>query len=467
MQKIAKEIANKLKNAKKVKIISHIDADGITSGSIASLCLKRINKEHSIEFVKQLDKNVIEKLKNENPELVWFTDFGSGQLNELTELNVVITDHHAPQIYSEIGEKTNGKNLFSFSGNYIQLNPHIYGKNGAVEISGAGCTYFVAREFGNNHDLTTLAIIGAIGDLQDTENRKLVGYNREILNDGKEFINCQVDIRFFGRETRPIYKMLQFAPDMPIPTLSGDERNCIRFLMDIGINLKENEHWRTWANLTKEEKRKIISELVLLLLNKGFGHENAERIIGEVYTLVKEEKKELRDAKEFATLLNSCGRYGKANIGYEVCLGDRDKHFKSALALLQGHRRNLVDGINFVNDIGIIKREYLQYFHAKDKIHDTIVGTVANMLLNTELIDRNLPLFAFAETEEGIKVSARTTRSLIEKGLNLADVLTIATKVVNGYGGGHNIAAGGTIPKGKEEEFLNMADKIVKEQMKL
>lgn len=466
MQKIAKEIAEKLRNAKKVKIVSHIDADGITSGSIASLCLKRIGKEHSIEFVKQLDNDVIEKLKDDNC-LIWLTDLGSGQLNELSKVDVVITDHHIPSIYSEKGEKSIRRDLFFYSGNYIQLNPHLYGKNGAIEISGAGCTYFIAREFGNNFDLSQLAIVGAIGDLQDTENRKLIGYNREILNDGKEFLSSEIDIRFFGRETRPIYKLLQYATDPILPTLTGDEKNCITFLMEIGINLKENEHWRTWTVLSKEEKRKIISEIVILLLKRGFGYENAQRVIGEVYTLIKEEKKELRDTKEFATLLNSCGRYGKANIGYEVCLGDRDKSFKSALSLLQGHRKNLVDGISFVNDIGIVRRQYLQYFHAKDKIHDTIIGTVANMILNTDLIDSNLPLFAFAETEEEIKVSGRARRNLIARGLNLAIIIERAAKVVNGYGGGHNIAAGGVIPKGKEEEFLNEAEKIVKEQMEL
>ena len=32
-------------------------------------------------------------------------------------------------------------------------------------------------------------------------------------------------------------------------------------------------------------------------------------------------------------------------------------------------------------------------------------------------------------------------------------------------GGGHNIAAGATIPKGKEEEFLEILEKIIKSQL--
>jgi len=41
-----------------------------------------------------------------------------------------------------------------------------------------------------------------------------------------------------------------------------------------------------------------------------------------------------------------------------------------------------------------------------------------------------------------------------------------SSEKVGGVGGGHNIAAGATIPKGKEEEFLTFADKLVKEQLK-
>ncbi|MDI6887894.1 MAG: DHHA1 domain-containing protein, partial [Candidatus Thermoplasmatota archaeon] len=43
--------------------------------------------------------------------------------------------------------------------------------------------------------------------------------------------------------------------------------------------------------------------------------------------------------------------------------------------------------------------------------------------------------------------------------------LTKAAQVVGGIGGGHNIAAGATIPKGSEEEFLNEVERVIKEQL--
>ncbi len=472
--KRAKEIALRIHEAENIVIVSHIDADGITSGSIAAKTLEREGKNFRIDFVKQLDEKKIEELKDENPDLVWFTDLGSGMVHLMYGLNAVITDHHVPSALNPEVPREARKNLTSFfneveKNEVLQLNPHLFNRNGAVDISGAGTTYLVAREVDRrNVDLGALAIVGAVGDMQDVENLRLVGTNRVILKEAKEYgyIDILVDGRFFGRETRPVHKMLQYSTDPLLPTLTGDEKRCINFLRDIGIPLKR-EKWRKWIDLTIEEKRLILSELVKLILRMGYGHEMAKRLIGEVYVLKKEDRgTPLRDAKEFATLLNACGRYNKAFIGYQVCLGDRDEYYKKALSMLNHHRRSLVQGVNFVKEIGIIKREYLQYFHAGENINENIVGIVASMLL-TEEGNRELPIIAFANSEDGnIKVSARAPRSLVDKGLDFSIIMREASSQVGGFGGGHNIAAGATIPRGKEEEFLEIVEKMIKKQIK-
>ncbi len=471
--KRAKEIALKIRDAESVVVISHIDADGITAGSIAARSLERLGKDYRVEFVKQLDSRKIEELKDENPPLVWFTDLGSGMIHEMYGLNAVITDHHVPSSLHVVIPKHARKNLRTFfeemsRTDVLHLNPHLFGKNGAVDISGAGTTYLVARELDRrNVDLSALAIVGAVGDLQDSEYLKLIGTNRIILKEAKEhgFVDYFLDARFFGRETRPIYKMLQYSTDPILPTLTGDEKACINFLRELGIPLKR-ENWRRWIDLTFEEKRLILSELVKLILRMGYGHELAERLIGEVYILTKEERgTPLRDAKEFATLLNACGRYNKAIIGYNVCLGDRDSSYKEALKMLNRHRRNLVEGLNFVKEIGLIKREYLQYFHAGDRINENIVGIVASMLLSEETREE-LPIIAFANSEDGnIKVSVRSPRSLVNRGLDFSIIMKEASAKVGGYGGGHNIAAGASIPRGKEEEFIEIVEKMIKKML--
>jgi RecJ-like exonuclease len=453
--KRAEKIGNIINNSKEVHIISHIDADGITAGSIAYQTLKRLGKDHSIEFVKQLDDEVLERLKDENHELVWFTDLGSSVSTSYDEINKVITDHHGCPDNSDLP---------------FHLNPHLFGLDGGYEISGAGTTYLVSKAIDKkNMDLSSLAIVGACGDLQDRKYLKLTGVNRDILSEGEQIgtIKSKIDIRYFGRETRPIYKMLQYSSDPIIPGLSRRESSCISFLQELGIKMQDGDDWRKWIDLSKDERRLIISNIAQLLLTKGFGHKLTKRIIGEVYLLSKEkEGTEVHDAKEFATLLNSTARYGQYEVGLKVCLGDRDKFLEEARNLLLGHRANLVEGLQFAREEGITKRKYLQFFHTGSGIRDTIVGIVANMLLNSEEVSSDLPLIGFADKGDGeVKASARGTEELVEKGLNLSLAMKKAALALNGVGGGHNIAAGATIPKGKEEEFLDLLEREIKTQL--
>lgn len=455
MFKRAQEIASYIHKAKHIHIVTHIDADGIAAGAIAVKALERLGKDYTIESVKQLDDRTCTKLIDENHELVWFTDLGSSITLHHPQLKKIITDHHV------CSKETNVD---------FHLNPHLFDINGTFEISGAGVTYYVAKALQKkNIDLSALAIVGACGDLQDRRFGALQGLNREICKDGEQSKSLQIikDICYFGRETRPLVKLLQYANDPIIPGVSGREDTCLSFLQELHIRLKKGDTWRKWIDLSKDERQTIISGIVQQLLSKGFGTDIAKRVIGETYLLLQEQiGTELHDAREFATLLNSTARYGQYEVGLQVCLGDRGEWLEKARNLLKGHRQNLMEGLQVARDEEIQKRTYVQFFHGGEGIRDTIVGIVTNMLLNTESVDRNLPLIGFAITERGdVKASARATQALIDKGLNLSVVMKHAARKINGVGGGHNIAAGATIPKGKEEEFLELVEQEIKQQI--
>ena len=87
------------------------------------------------------------------------TDFGSGYLDILNEklpnFKVLILDHH----------QINGT---SNNPNFIQVNPHMFGIDGASDVSGSGVAYFVAKAMNReNVDLAPIALVGALGDMQD------------------------------------------------------------------------------------------------------------------------------------------------------------------------------------------------------------------------------------------------------------------------------------------------------------
>ena len=76
-----------------------------------------------------------------------------------------------------------------------------------------------------------------------------------------------------------------------------------------------------------------------------------------------------------------------------------------------------------------------------------------------------MPIIAFAKADDGVKVSARADRSLGERGLDLSIIMNRAAEIVGGYGGGHNVAAGATIPVDKEDQFLDIVEDMVASQL--
>jgi RecJ-like exonuclease len=53
----------------------------------------------------------------------------------------------------------------------------------------------------------------------------------------------------------------------------------------------------------------------------------------------------------------------------------------------------------------------------------------------------------------------------VSRGLDLSVVMGEAARATGGDGGGHDVAAGATIPAGNESEFIGHADRIVGEQL--
>ncbi len=447
--KRAFELSEILKKKEEILIVTHIDADGITSGAIAYKSLERMGKEVEIRFSKSLDEYEIEKIADEN-KFAWFTDLGSGQIDEIERAGIdyIVSDHHIPEVI-----------------NQRQLNPHIFGYDGSYELSGATATYLVSRMLGLNYDMSCISIVGAVGDLQDSNYGKLIGLNRFVVEESVKsgYLEVIKDLKFFGKQTRPVFKMLEYTFDPFLAGISGSENGSIQFLTSAGVRIKENERWLRWIDLSLDERRRIVSEIVKLMVNCKFPFKTIMKIVGEIYILREEEEgTELRDAMEFSTLLNATARYGEEEIGLKICLGERDEVLSKARILLQNHRRNLSDGLRLVDEIGLSEMEHIQYFHAGNKIMDTIIGIVAGM--SYSFANREKPIIAFAEDGEGIKVSARATKSLVEKGVHLAKAINMAAEAVGGKGGGHSIAAGASIPKGSEEEFLKVLDRIIGRQ---
>ncbi|WP_135821797.1 single-stranded-DNA-specific exonuclease RecJ [Halostella litorea] len=458
--------ADRLRAADAVLLASHIDADGLTSAGIAATALERAGIPFETVFSKQLDEAEIASIAATDYDTVLFTDFGSGQLGIIAEHEAagdfvpVIADHHRP----------------ADAETEHHLNPLLFGIDGASELSGAGASYVLARalepESGDNRDLAALAVVGAVGDMQATDG-ELVGANAGIVAEGEAagVLDTGTDLALYGKQTRPLPKLLEYATDVRIPGISNDGNGALRFLDSLDLDLKSGGEWRRWADLSDDEKQTVASALVQRAVESGVPPGKVDDLVGTTYTLTAEAPgTELRDASEFSTLLNATARYERADVGLAVCLGDRADALDRAQTLLANHRRNLSEGLEWVKEEGVTREEHLQWFDAGDRIRETIVGIVAGMAVGTPGVDRGRPIVAFAEKEADdgtveVKVSARGTPRMTSRGLDLSDVMTEASRAVGGDGGGHDVAAGATIPDGTRLEFVERADELVGEQL--
>jgi len=464
--KASRVILENLDKEKKVLLISHMDADGISAAGILGKALFRAGANFCIRIERWLDEKVVDYacLQSREDTLIIFTDMGSGYLDILRakaeDKEIIILDHHQP-----IGEP---------SETFLQVNPHLFGIDGSREISSAGISYLVAKSMDeSNIDLACLAVVGALGDLQDKyEERSLGGVNELIVNDAIKsgFLSIETDLLFFGRETRPIHKAIAYTTNPYIPGISGEEDKTLAFLSELNIELKRNERWRALRDLTPEEKRKIFSALHDYMISKGFRSDTAMKLLGTVYVLVKEEAwTPLRDAREFALLLNATGRMGVSGLGVAICMGDRGLAYEEAIKALEDYRQTITRYLRWLdeNQDRIEEWENIYVLHGEKEIDEKAISAIAT-IVSTNLPKPEKPLIAysFIPEEKVLKISARTTDSLARVGMNLGEIIGVAAEKCSGMGGGHDIAAGAQIPYEQKKQFLKIVDSLVKERMR-
>ncbi len=447
-----------------IHCFSHLDADGIAAAGVITKALFRLDAKFRIRITQQLDEKIINEIVADKPQLVILTDFGSGYLDLLNEkipnYKVLILDHH--QINGTVS-----------NANFIQVNPHIFGIDGASDVSGSGVAYFVAKAVNRvNVDLAPVALVGALGDMQDKyEQRSLCCLNEMIVNDAVAagLIKVEKDLTFFGRETRPIHRTLATTTNPFIPGLSGEEDKALAFLASLNIPIKQGEKWRALRDLNEDEKRRLCSALADHLLSKGL-HLEVENLIGYIYVLTKEEPNTaLRDAREFAVVLNSTGRMDRPSLGIAICMGDRRTALEEANKILEDYRKNINKYLGWVSEKPERMKEFQNIYviYGENFINEKIVGTVSSIIVSG-LANNEKPLLAFAnvEKEKAAKFSARTTEAAIRKGVNLGEVMRFASEANGGKGGGHNIAAGAQVPLDKIEDFVKCADELVGKQLR-
>lgn len=448
---LAREILRVARQGKKIIIVTHIDADGLASGATVFRALSRKGANVALRTVPDLEPRDIEELGGEGFDFYLFTDLGATLVDELEDRldgRFLLIDHH------QIAELDLGKPEV--------VNCWQYGYDGGREASSSTMAYLFACAVDQaNADLSHLAVVGAVADRQDVgQGRSFIGLNQVAKEEAQSegLVSITKDLLFAGRETRPIHEAIALTSSPFLPGLSGSKDAVLAALLQAGFKLREDGRWRTLSELTADEKMKLTELLVSLIPPSVNATGTLLSLIGDVYTLELEDSfTPLRDAREFATLLNACGRMGEAGVGLAVCLGDRREALDSAKQVLANYRLGInraMDGLmaqrgRFEEHGGVV------LVRAEGLIDEKLLGPVTSILTSSLGFKDKVVIALTNSGNTEFKVSSRVGDSFGSQ-VNLGLIMREAAEAVQGVGGGHSMAAGAKIPSTEVENFTGL-----------
>ncbi|HJW19676.1 MAG TPA: DHH family phosphoesterase [Candidatus Nitrosotalea sp.] len=448
-------VSDCIKTGKNISVITHLDCDGITSGSIVTKSLIRSGAKCTVRTVNEFSKNIIEKMKSDSRQFHIITDLGGGFAKDIDEAlgeDWIVVDHH--QIPSE--EFDNQK----------VINAWKYDVDGGKDVSAGGMAYLVSKALHKeNTDLAWIAVVAALGDRQDQgEKKSFTGINLEIAAAAKKNnqVEIDLDILLVGRETRPLPDALAFTSQPFIEGLTWNRDACLSLLNSSGIKLKDGSRWRVPAELTEDEKRALLQTISRYISTKN-ASDILDELVGYTYTLSGEDKRSfLRDAREFSTMLNSCGRIRKAGVGIAICMGDRTKMLQEGENILVEYRTFLRTYMNTLSSERwrITDNGHYLMVNGEGLVPENMTGAVSSLLGGSQKNTGKIIILRTNGEEGTIKFSSRKSTGC-KSEVNLGLLMRECAARVSGVGGGHAAAAGARITKDKLDEFLDYLEKNV------
>ena len=432
-----------VKSKNVIRIISHNDADGLTSACILANAIKESGGRFHITIVPRLQNKFIKKLHKERYKLFIFSDVGSGNISEIKRLkaDIIIADHHQIQDENIKFESDDERQL-------IHVNPHLFGIDGTKEVSASGVCYLTIRDYKYTW-LTSLALVGAYGDMQFKHGPQSV--NKFIIDEGVEHNDLIVedDLKLSYSHTQPLNKSLTYTYNPNIKGLSGNQDASTKFLEENNIPTDKK-----LKDLTTEEYNQLKEKLI----------EINPDIYGKVYK-INNIIPELENIEEYSKILDSCGKNKEYTLGLNIGLG-KYEHLDQSLELLDKYNSEMQKGIEWIKKEGSIEYDNLQYIFTNDKKRKKVLGAISSIGLDLNIINKDKPVINMMQMDNIIKISSRATDEQVNKGINLGKIMNEASQSFNGTGGGHNIAAGATIPTKEKENFLHLVDEMIEYQIK-
>ncbi|MGC1928037.1 MAG: DHH family phosphoesterase, partial [Candidatus Nitrosopolaris sp.] len=415
-------------------IMTHLDADGLISASIISMTLLRLGAKCVIRGISDLVPAVIQQMKSEAYDFYVISDLGAGlggMLNDALGDRWIIIDHH--QLPNEELTAPFAKQI---------LNAFKYGIDGGSEISSGGLAYIIATQIEKrNWDLSPIAVVSALSDRQDQGDKKaLVGINSEIIKTAEShgLISVSLDLMFSGRETKPLHEALASTSFPYIDGITWNRENAYAIIKNSGVRMMESGRWRVLAEIQQEEKSVILDAIVKFVATSS-KYETAnltENLVGYTYTVVDEDlRSQLRDAREFSTLLNACARAGRAGIGVGICMGDRNISLTEGEQIADTYRAILAKSISTIlaEKWRTIDDGQSIFVNAENVLAEEMLGAVSSLLSGSPIGDR--VIFVWTVSRDGMYKFSSRKCLCCKSGSNLGSIVRNCAESVGGIGG--------------------------------
>lgn len=440
-------IATSAKNNENILIASHHDADGICSSAIISQFIHKQKGHCQIRTTSEPNSRFLNKLYSSKFDLIIFLDICAGLSEEISKKfgdKWLIVDHHEiPE------EELHLDNI---------LNPWQFGIDGSTSISTAGLVHHIAKP--NQDKSAFLAVVGAIGDRQDVgPRRSLVGMNSKIVeHDAKnaKSIATKVDLLLWSRETKPVHESLANTLSIYVPGLTGNKDACLASLRGAGIEIKASNRWKTVADLTEDEKQRLLETVTPHLSGTTY---TVEDLVGSVYAQSeKDEYSAVKDARDLAHTLSACGRMGKPGVGVSMCLGDDAEIVTEVEQTYSDYKSEILRSLSSLtsNEDRIREKGDYAIVTADGLVSERLTGAVCQIMSSYSRFKQRVVILRTTTSDGDVKVSARAGKECSD--FNLGKLLSEIAIEAGGVGGGHRNAAGARFSIARQQEFQQAVD---------
>lgn len=422
-----------------VRVVSHHDVDGICAGSmVTSACTGSGFPVHT-SLWGNLGQTELDKLAEDEWEVLVISDMGSGQAEALATLDrpVIILDHHIKQG----GDRP---------AHLLEVNANDFGLVGAKDVSGASMAFLLALALdplGAWH-LSPLALAGAIGDMQHVGGMRSVnaGIEREAVRRG-----IVEQRRALGFSGDTVLDALVKTTDPYIRGFSGRQEEAGALLAELDVD-GDN----ALNDIPDTELRALGSYLIVRMSKEGVQAPFAQRAVQ--HRLWWPARSVWLD--DFSNQVNAAGRLGETGVGAGACLG-YPGHVARCVQAREEFRDQVRAGLLDLEERGPERLEHIQWFEPPA---GHLGGSLAGLGM-IYLFPKDAPVLSLFPDGDTLSVSARATDRLVEQGVDMAQAMSVAGGEVGGRGGGHPVAAGASVPIETRDSFVSRVDAIVGEQL--